>query len=119
MKADINDQSQILSHALLENRDIVKAVASTEAWINNQEITVTVQFNGIDLPAEVLEETLKGISDYMDRHYREKYNVNKLEALAEARAVEIVRERAGSVLDKMSELTYLLEDIESMVIKQR
>lgn len=59
MKIDINKQEQLLSHVLLQNTEVATAVAETPEWTEDGVIKATVQFNGVEVPAETLEEVLQ------------------------------------------------------------
>jgi len=112
MKIDIENPTQFLSHLLLQNSDVAKDVARSGNWQNGGEITCTVQFNGVQVPAETLEELL---ARFM-RHVEKQVDLDSFNEKVEERAKQILSEHADNALEKIQWLTDMV-DSPDMYIK--
>lgn len=111
MKINIDDNSQLLSHVLLADKNVCEVVADTENWINNGNIICTVQFNGVECPAEVLENVLQNFIKYIEK----QVDYDKFEQKVEERAKEIIQEHADNVIDKMQDLLVKLQESDDLI----
>ena len=110
MKVDIDNPKQMLSHLLLDNVDVVTAVAETINWNKSGEINCTVQFNDVELPASILEDVLHKLFKQVEDHYSEKYQADAFDQRVEEKAKEIVKEHADNVVEKLYNLAQVLEE---------
>lgn len=115
MKININDPSQMLSHVLLGDLDVCKAVRDTKEYKADKTITPTVFMNGIEVPAESLEKALKSLFNQVESHYKEHYQADAFDAKVEEKAVQLLKEHADNAIEKMHNLMMTLEDSESLL----
>jgi spore coat polysaccharide biosynthesis protein SpsF (cytidylyltransferase family) len=115
MKIDINNPSQLLSHLLLEDVDLVMVVSETSKWKEDGIIEATCQFNGVDVTADVLEKVLQNFVKQIEDHCREKYDANNIDKLVEERANEIIKNHADRVLEKLTAIEYVLSDPHNII----
>jgi len=112
MKIDIDNPAQLLSHVLLQDGDVTKAVAETDQFKDRGEITCTVQFNGVEVPAEKLEEVLA----HFVKEVEKLVDLDSFNDKVEERAKQILSEHADNALEKIQWLTDMV-DSPDMYIK--
>jgi hypothetical protein len=115
MKIDIENPNRLLSLFLLENVDIVNSVAETKELKDNGRIIATVKMNGVEVPAEVMENVLQNLINQVEEHYREQYNADAFDKRVEDRAEQILKEHADNVLEKLYSLSTKLEESDSLI----
>lgn len=113
MEIDLKTPSQLMSHLLLADRDVAKAVAETERHESGEPVLATVYFNGVELPAEVMERVLQNFWDQVHRHYLEKYADE--EKAAHDKAVEIIEGQVGDLREKVDTLVTHLDDVSNAI----
>lgn len=106
MKIQLDNPAQMLSHFLLENAEVAKAVSKTEDWTERDTITATIFMNGVEVPAETFEAVLQNFWGQIERRFEEKY------ASDEARAEELLKAKASALLEKMADVSYELENLD-------
>ena len=115
MNINIDNPAQILSHVLLEDKDLVNAVVSSKQWQELGEIKGTLILNDVEVSADVLENTLQSIFDQIETYTRSKYNADDFDARVEEKAQELIKEHADNCLEKMGELQRVLEMSEQLI----
>lgn len=74
---DLKNGKKALAHLLMESKEVAETVSKSPEWTvedkENRNVAVTVQFNGIECPAEVLESLLAGWYDAMNKQFVKKY----------------------------------------------
>lgn len=116
MKINFEDNSQLLSHCLLQSKEVVGAVSETEEWRKDHTITATVMFNGVEMPGEVLEEVLKFFCNAIEKHYIEKYDVERLDRIIDEKARALLKTEADKALEKIYELQRKLEEVDDILV---
>ena len=113
MKVDIDNPDQMLSRILLEDIDVVTRVANTEQW-GKGIIEATVLFNGVEVPAEILEKVLHSLVKQVEDSLREKYDADRFDERVKEACEEKLQGAARAVIDA----AYLFTDnAESIVYK--
>ena len=113
MKIELDNPGQMLSHFLLEDRDVAMDVSQTDRFQHDDEIIATVFMNGVEVPAEVFEKVLKNFWEQVERHFEEKYKEPK--KAAHKAAVHMIEEQASGILEKMSDIEDVLRNAESII----
>lgn len=116
MNINIDDCSQILSHVLLEDHDLVDKITQSPEWKATTAIKAELMFNGVMVSAESFEKTLQGLFDQVETYLREKYDAANLDKLVEERAQQLLKEHADNALDKLYNLTRILEESEDLIV---
>ncbi len=105
------DTTKLLSHLLLQDTGVATAVAETSQWKEDGEVVCTVQFNGVELPAEKLEEVLA----HFVKQIEDKVGLTDLNQKAEERAREILSERASDLIGKLDQLQMVVSAPEMFI----
>ena len=113
MKFNISDPTVILSHILLHDTDLAKAVAATPGWKQEQLVSPAVTFNGVEVPAEVFEGALKELYNQCAQQLREQYA--DVEAEVQRRVEQRLKDEAEPVLNKLYDLQRVLEDVGDVI----
>lgn len=113
MKINVYTPSQMLSHFLLEDIEVAKAVSETYRFKEDDEIIATVSMNGVEVPAEVFERVLNNFWEQLERSFEEKYK-DEAKAVHDA-AVKMIEEQAAGVLDKLSDLEDVLRNADDII----
>lgn len=116
MNVNITDPSQILSHVVLKNTNVVEEVAETPEWKKLGEIQGTLTFNGVEVSAQVLEDALKHVFSRIETYYAEEYDADAFDARVEEKAKELLKEHAGNPLQQLHELVGRLEGIDDVLV---
>lgn len=104
-----------LTHILLKDKETASLVANTPQWKETETIKVTVQFNGVEAPPEALEKTLHHFSEIHYKQAKEKYNGVNIDKMVEEKALQLIKEQADNALDKIYELSRVLENSEDLL----
>jgi len=115
MNINIDDPKQILSHVLLSS-GICTLVADTPEWKDDKVLDVEVLVNGISIPAEDFENTLKSLIDQVETSVRNKYDADNIDKEIEDRANEILKTHANNALESLHELQQKLENVEDLLV---
>lgn len=115
MDINIKDPSQVLSHVLLQDRSVASKVRGTEQFQKDKTITATVQMNGVEVPASVLEDVLKRLFGQVEARYRERYSADAFDKRVEEKAKELLQQHADNALDKLHQLADVLSDSENLL----
>lgn len=115
MKFDLEDHTVALSHVLLENKEYAFKVSDTSLWKDNGVLEAKLTINGIDFPAELIEEVLQGLYSRCENFYKEKYNVNNFDDRVEERAKELLKEQADNAYERMGKLIEILDNPEVLL----
>ena len=115
MNINFDDPSQMLSHVLLDNQDVARAVTKTAQWKTEGTVTPKVLMNGVEVPAEVMEGVLKKLFDQVEAHYREHYQADAFDAKVEEKACQLLKDHADNAIGKMQDLMMTLEESESLL----
>lgn len=105
MKIDIENPAQLLSHVLLQNSEVATKVAETDEWKNNETITCTVQFNGVECEASVLESVLKHFIECVE----EEVDVEGFNDKVQEAAKQILQERAEGIMEKLEQIQRVVD----------
>lgn len=116
MEINIENPSQLLSHLLLEDIVVADKVRDTEAFQKDRKVTATVQMNGVEVPAEVMESVLQKLFEQVQCHYRNQYDADAFDRRVEEKAKQILQEHADNALEKLHNLTMVLEDPEHLIV---
>lgn len=100
MIIDIDNPAQLLSHLLLQNKDVVTKVTQTEKFLSEGRVEATVFFNGVELPAETLEEILKHFVKCVER----SVDLDGFNDKVQAKAEEILKTHTDNILEKLEVL---------------
>jgi hypothetical protein len=103
MEIDIENPAQLLSHVLLQNKQVVDKVVKTKQYRIDGEIEATVYFNGVKCPAETLEEVLKHFVECV----KKEVDLGGFNDKVQRKAEQILKTHTDNVLEKLS----VLEDI--------
>jgi hypothetical protein len=112
MKIDLNDPNQLLSHLLLEDAEVAKAVSKT-LTSSYDNVTPTVQFNGVDMQPETLERVLKHFMKCVENDLMNKYSNVELEV--QRRLEERVQKEAKRITLAMEDFIHSIEDARSII----
>lgn len=114
MKIELGNPKQMLSHVLLGSSELFELVADAgEDQGSPFEITATVSFNGVEYPAQILEDAMFDLFKQVERHYQEEYA--DIEAGIQKSAEKKVRDAIGDLPSKMRDLDMHLTDIISRI----
>ena len=115
MDISIKDPSQIMSHVLLGDDDLVENVAASEAWKEAKEIKGVLTFNGVEVSSLVVESAIKKLLDQVEKFIRKKYDADNIDNLVEERAKKLLKEHAGNALESIYSLTEKLEHADELI----
>lgn len=113
MKVNLQDPSQLMSHLLLANSNVVEAVIATPQWKSGEGITITAQFNGIEVSAESAEVALQHLFKQQDEYYKQKYA--HVEKEVQKRLEQRIKDEAEKIVDKMRDLIQVLESAGDLI----
>lgn len=109
------DHDLLLTHLILHNRKVAEEVAESAQWKEDGIINITVQFNGVEMPAEILEETLQGFVEQIETEISEAVDKDKFEEEVEKRAKQLLNDHADNALEQLCELQEKLYGIENVL----
>ncbi len=113
MKFNVDDPTVILSHIMLHDVDLAKAVAATPGWQQENLVSPAVTFNDMPVPAEVFEAALKELYNQCARQLSEQYA--DIEAEVQRRVEQRLKDEAEPVLNKLYELQRVLENVGDVI----
>lgn len=100
MKIDVNNTSQLLSHVLLQNKEVVDKVCKNKQFRIDGKVEATVYFNGVKVPAETLEEVLK----HFIKCAEESVDMKTFNDRVQAKAEEILKTHTDNIMEKLQVL---------------
>lgn len=100
---------------MLSEYDVAEKVAITPNWKDSELLEATLQINGVDVPAEVMESFMKDIWNKACKQYSEKYNAVNIDNLVEERAQQLLKDHADDALTKIGELTDTLNGYDNLL----
>lgn len=109
MKFNLDNHKVALSHLVLQNTELAIQLADTPLWLNQGVLEATLQINGVDVPAELIEQTMQELYARCEDHFDEKYDSAKFDQRVEERAQELLKEHADNALERMYKLINVLE----------
>ena len=112
MEINIDDVRQMLSHVILQSENACSKIADTDIWKNEKKMICTVTINGVDIPAQDFEDTLKHFVECVERHV----DVKGFDEKVEEKAHELLKNHADNALDKLYNIASQLENIENTII---
>ena len=116
MKVNIDDIQQAISHLFLNDAKVCELVVDTKEWTEDGIIDCQVSFNGVKVDGSVLENTLQHFVDTIEKHFKEKYDSDRLDVVIEERAKELLKEHADNALEKLYDLTRKLEESDDLLV---
>lgn len=111
MKINVDNPAQLLSHVMLQNRSVVDAVVATEEWKENGTVTATVSFNGVEVPAEALEEVLQHFVDIIKKSCEYEEVESRIRDRA-AKSKRIEENNVSELRESLNQMGWLLENLE-------
>lgn len=115
MKFKLDDANLILNHLVLQDHKIAQEVASTPEWKNDETFTANLQINGVEIPAEVIEEFFKDRYKMIENGLKAKYDADNIDKMVNDRALNLLKERADKVLDAMYKIETVLQSSEDIL----
>lgn len=115
MNFNLEDSKVFMSHILLSDEQVASAVSDTSLWINDKKLTAKLEVNGVEVPAEVLEEFIKGLWGNLKTQFEREYKTKTIDQKVEEKALELLKERGDNVMDKLTNLINVLSDPENLV----
>jgi len=111
MEFTIEQNKTMMAHLMLSSESVSTEVARTTDWIDNEELVATLQINGVEVPATVMEEFMKGLWVRAKDDAKYKYDGEKFEQRVEDRANQLLKDHADNALEQLQDLTEKLESI--------
>lgn len=99
MKINIDNPNQLMSHFVLHDADVAKEVSETEQWKKEKTITATVQFNGVSVPAHVMEQVLQDLFRQTQEHYRKEYNADNFDTAVTLACEKKIKDTMQKVME--------------------
>lgn len=109
MKFNLDNHKVALSHLVLQNTELAMQLADTPLWLNQGVLEATLQINGVDVSAELIEQTMQELYSRCEEFFKEKYESTKFDQRVEERAQELLKEHADNALERMYKLINVLE----------
>jgi hypothetical protein len=110
------DQDQLaLNHITLENRDKAVEIASTELWKTREILEACLTINGVEIPAQIVEDWLQSQFEVLCKKAKENYDPENFDKRVEEKAKELLKLHADNALEKIYELQSRLEDVDSLL----
>ena len=109
------DRNLLLTYLILQDDETAMRIAQTERWAEEEVIDVTVQFNGVEMPAEYLEEALKKWVKHIEAETAEFVDKDKFEERVEERAKQLLKDHANDALEKIRALEDKLTEVEDVL----
>jgi hypothetical protein len=110
MKFNLENHQVALSHVVLKNTDLCLQLADTPLWKENGILEATLIINGVNVPAELIENTMHDLYAQCEDYYKEKYDAKSFDERVEERAIELLKEHADNALERISRLTEILDN---------
>lgn len=104
-----------MEHVVLQNTEAAQLIAKTPEWVENQKLHAELKVNGISIPASALEEVLQHIWEQAQVESGRAQFEELVQKEAKKRAMAILEEKAGQVLDVMGDLESKLMSIEDCI----
>ncbi|MCP4988858.1 MAG: hypothetical protein GY928_23235 [Colwellia sp.] len=115
MKFDLRNNRTMMSHLMLSDRDLCMKIRDTPLWTDGGTLEATLQINGIEVPAQVIEDFMKSLWERSCKEAKLKYDGDSFEDRVEAKARQLLKEHSGKALDKLATLTEQLNEIEETI----
>ena len=115
MNFNLEDSKVFMSHILLSDKQVAYAVSDTSLWINDKKLTAKLEVNGVEVPAGVLEEFIKGLWGNLKTQFEREYKTKTIDQKVEEKALELLKERGDDVMDKLTNLINVLSDPENLI----
>lgn len=116
MKFNLENHQVALRHVVLQDEDLAMEIADTALWKEQGIFEAKLIINGVEIPAEVIEDTLQKLYSHCERFYEEKYDVSNFDDRVEERAKELLQEHADNALDRINRLAELLNDPSMLLV---
>lgn len=115
MKFGLDSVEKIVNHIMLQQKtEIIKKIAETIDRDRGMIFEAKVTINGVEIEFEKFEEWL--VESYKMIHDEAKREFANLDRAVDDRVQKRLKEEAQPLIDKMNDLRYRLEDIESVLI---
>ncbi len=117
MKFDLRNTKTIMVHLMLGDRDLCTKISETPLWTEavDERLEATLQINGIEVPAQVMEDFMKSLWKSACDEAKLKYDGDSFDNRVEEKARQLLKEHSGNALDKLATLTGQLNDIEETI----
>ena len=109
------EESDILSHLILEDRDIATELAGSNKWKLNKELEMVITVNGVNLPANALRDLLDNMWEQAVNRAPSTVTAEEFRKRVEDRADKMVKEQAAKLLEKMEEVRHTLESSSDII----
>lgn len=110
----INCADKIVHHWFLENhQDVLDKIIATPEWKDENKFVAVVTVNGVEMPFESLERYLQTM--YNATIADAKAQFADLEDEVQRRLEQRLKDEAQSIIDKMRELSYALDNVEDAI----
>lgn len=109
MLVDIHNPQQALSHVVLANTELAKALSETELWKQEAKLEAKLTVNGLEIPVQLLEDVMQDLYKRATAEIEDKYGKPDIDAMVEEKAEQLLKEHADNALEKINNLVELLE----------
>lgn len=120
---DLRDGKKALTHLLLQSAEVAHAVAKTPGWsapenIDDKEVHVTVQFNGVSVEAELLEKLLAKWYEGIQKSFEKQYSdvESEVSRRVEKKVLELAKEKIDPITDQMQELMNQMHNMPHLIV---
>lgn len=113
MKFGMKKNDTMMQHLMLCDYSIVEKVVATDGWKVDKELHATLQINGVEVPAEVMESFMLSLWERAKSQYEDETKCFRKSV--EEKARQILQDSCGSLLDVMGNLQDKLSDVDSLI----
>lgn len=101
----------LFSHLVLNNKSIAEKISETKAWKEAESLEGKVFVNGVEIPAESLNQLLKDMQDQANI----ETGAEAFRKEVENKAYEIVGEQQCETLSALDDLRNKISEVDTMI----
>lgn len=116
MKFGLKKNDSMMQHLMFScGMDALDSIRKTPQWKDEGILEATLQINGVDIPAEVMESFMKSLWERAKSHYEEQTNADEFKSKVENRAKELLSDSCGGILSVLNDLQNKLSDVDNLI----
>lgn len=105
------DSKEMFSHLVLTDSDYAMVLAESREWVENGEFTAKVLINGIECPAQALNDLL----EHMWKLANNESGQSDFDLKVKEAAEELLQEKANVLYETIAELSNKLDDVTQLL----
>lgn len=115
MKFSIRENKTMMAHLMLGSVDVCEKVRHTPQWADDGELEATLQINGVEVPAQVMEDFLLDLWERAEKAAGEKVDESRFNERVQDAVNKTWEEQTQPILEIMTSLHNKLQEADQLI----